>query len=163
MSEELARDPNLWPALVFRGATLAKGGQDDRALADLDRGIGIASAEMANKSAMNHSPPGTIVITGNVEADAATLDDMMIEAYGVRARGKVLFRKGLYERALVDLDESEDESLTYRGLSEMALGRCRDGYDDLRRVSSKQGVTVEQTLAQHKDFIDGTKCADYMF
>jgi tetratricopeptide (TPR) repeat protein len=161
--EELARDPNLWAALVLRGATLAKIREDDRALADLDRGSALASAEISSRNAKSGSPPGTIVMTGDLEADAAYLNDLIVRSHGVQARGKVLFRKGLYERALADLDTSEGESLIYRGLSEMALGRCRDGYGDLRRASNKQGVDVEQTLALQKDFIDRTKCADYLF
>ena len=90
-------------------------------------------------------------------------DQLLQRAY--RSRGVILLNQGEYERAVADLDRAEytDGAMIYLGLARLALGDCRNGYGNIRQGSSHDSISLDDTLARHREFIMKTTCASYVF
>jgi tetratricopeptide (TPR) repeat protein len=155
----VARFGGSWQTLARRGAELAAIGQDDRAFADVDEAIPLGEREFPGLN----DPAFSILLRPGVQADQLRLQAVVDLQTALAIRGRIWFQRGRYAQALADLDRagSFGDTLVYRGLAKLGLGRCSDGYDDLRQSTSWTKGDLKSTLAAHHSFIQQTKCAGY--
>jgi tetratricopeptide (TPR) repeat protein len=157
--EVISRFGRSWQMLARRGAELAAIGQDDRAFADVDEAIPLGEREFPGLN----DPGYSILVRPGVQADLVHLRALVDLQTALGVRGRIWLQRSRYEQALADLDRAGTfgDNLVYRGLAKLGLGRCSDGYDDLRHSTSDTQTDLKSTLAAHQAFIQQTKCAGY--
>ncbi len=165
--QALKINPGYWPAIAGRGAALAESGDAAHALADLDRAVAHDPGNMTEVLATKHvqvqsrkGPPQQGTNTLSV-----TVQSLPILAETYAARGKLRFTQGAYKPALADLDEAIKRMPAlpaahfYRGLTLLALGRCKDGEDEFHTPGVQGAAVFQAALAEHRDAVAKAGCS----
>jgi tetratricopeptide (TPR) repeat protein len=154
----LAARPGFWPALAGRGAVLAERG-DPRALAELDRALATNPGATITEVLKNEQfrvlsrkgPPGRGTSTLSV-----TIQTLPLVAETYAARGRLRFSHGAYAPALADLNEALKRvpalptARLYRGLTFLALGRCREGDADISALRGEDAAWLKAAVEPHR-------------
>lgn len=160
----LGRDPKKWEARVLRGIAFAELGDDEHALADLDEAIKTDPGTLGTRK-HTECIRTQAQTTPNCKSEERPIYSKELLDRAYRSRGVLLLHQGAYERAAADLDIAgyTDGAMVYLGLANLALGKCRKGYSNIRMSSNHDSVPLEQALATHREFIMKTECAEYVF
>jgi tetratricopeptide (TPR) repeat protein len=162
----LAAKAGFWPAVAGRGVILAERG-DPRALAELDRAItavpGATITEVLKSEQFRvlsrKGPPGR-----GTSTLSATIQTLPILAATYTARGRLRFAQGAYAPALADLNEALKRvpnlpmARLYRGLTYLALGRCREGDAELHALGGKDAAWVKTNADPHREVATKAGC-----
>jgi tetratricopeptide (TPR) repeat protein len=162
-SEALTRDPKNWLGYGARGEALAQLGQDDRALADLDRAVALDPGTMG-KTTTRECYRFQAQTTPNCTTHEVGISTEFLMSRVYLDRGMILFKRGDYARAADDLKRSsfaaDKETMLYQALADFGAGKCDDGRYSLRLYQRSHDVDTETLVAAHRDFIAKTPCAD---
>ena len=86
-----------------------------------------------------------------------TIQTLPVVAEAYTARGKLHFVQGAYTAALADLNEALKRGPNlavahlYRGLTYLALGRCREGDAELEAVRGKDAARLRADANPHRE------------
>jgi tetratricopeptide (TPR) repeat protein len=160
--------PSLATGYEARAQLLLSLRRYDPALDDASKLVTLGPASELNGRLIRAA---VLAATGRHDLAAAEYDEV-IARFGrswqmLARRGAELVAIGVqgsrYEQALADLERAGTfgDNLVYRGLAKLGLGRCSDGYDDLRHSTGDTQIDLKSTLAAHQAFIQQTKCAGY--
>ncbi|MGH6927743.1 MAG: hypothetical protein ACREEV_05455, partial [Dongiaceae bacterium] len=162
----LAAKAGFWPAVAERGAILAERG-DAQAAAELDRAIasvpGATIVEVLKSEQFRvlsrKGPPGRGTSTLSV-----TIQTLHLLAETYAARGRLRFGQGAYAPAIADLNEALKRvpnlsmARLYRGLTYLALGRCREGDAELYALGGKDAAWVKANADPHREVATKAGC-----
>jgi tetratricopeptide (TPR) repeat protein len=163
----LAAKAGFWPAVAGRGAVLAERG-DPRALAELDRALtsvpGATITEVLKSEQFRvlsrKGPSGRGTSTLSV-----TIQTLPVLAATYTARGRLRFAQGAYGPALADLNEALKRvpnlpmARLYRGLTFLALGRCREGDAEFSALRGQDAAWLKATADPHREAATKAGCA----
>jgi tetratricopeptide (TPR) repeat protein len=163
----LAARSGFWPALAGRGVILAEV-NDPRALAELDRALAINPGATITEVLESEQfrvlsrkgPPqrGTSTLS-------ATIQTLPFVAGTYTARGRLRFTQGAYATALTDLNEALKRvpnlamAQLYRGLTFLALGRCREGEAEFYALRGQDAAWLKSTVDPHREAATQAGCA----
>jgi tetratricopeptide (TPR) repeat protein len=164
--EALARDPKNLFGYAGRGRVLAELGEEDRALADLNRAAELYPHTL-HKSTLRHCYRYQAQTTPHCESQVVDTIDIpsTLTMFGVyQTRGRILFDRGDYARAAADLKQAghDGDTAVKAALASFAIGNCKDGHDSLDDHESYNKVDRASVIAMHRDFIAKTPCADVL-
>src|SRR5882724_1963947 len=162
-NEALTRDPKNWLGYGARGSALAQLGEEDRALADLNRAVALDPGTLG-KTATRECYRFQAQTTPNCTTHEVDISTAMLMSRVYLDRGMILFKRGDYARAADDLRRggfaADRETLLYQALADFGAGKCEDGRYSLRLYQRSHDVDTETLVAAHRDFIAKTPCAD---
>jgi len=166
----IALYPKSWQAYSGRGIAKAALNQDDQAINDLDRAIqldpgtfGETTVDMGKHPLTQEGTPQWSNQTTRVATSTAYY---IAEAY--LARGKIWFKRERYPQALRDLKQATakrsryGEALIYLGLTDLALGKCTEGLNNLTYGGKASNTTQEDLLKAHEPFVRKSECRGVM-
>lgn len=162
--EALGRDPKSWLGYGARGAALAELGEEDRALADLDRAVELYRPTPGKATFRDCRRFGAQTTPQCESQELETIDIpstlAMIRVH--RSRGMIFFKRGDYARAAPDLKQGgyAGDTAVYAALADFAVGNCKDGDYSLDLNEGFNKVDRESVIAAHRDFIAKAPCAD---
>lgn len=161
--EALSRDRESRKGYGARGAVLAELGQEDRAMADLDRAIELfrpLPGKVTIENCQRFGAQTTPQCNGQ-QLDTIDVNSMLALMAVYRSRGTILFKRGDYAQAAHDFREGGyiGDAAVYAALANFAIGQCRDGNDALQANENYNKVESGSVIAAHRDFITKTPCA----
>jgi tetratricopeptide (TPR) repeat protein len=159
--EALTRDPKNWLGYGARGVVLAKLGEEDRALADLDRAVELDPGTLG-KQTIRQCYTYQAQTTPNCKSYDADIPTFFVMMGVHRSRGMIFYKRGDYTRAADDLLRagSDDDTRIHAALASFAAGKCKEGHYSLHLLEDDTDIDKDSVIAANRDFIAKTPCAE---